>query len=61
MARPKYAHRTCMVCRTDRDFKMLAERDIKRRLLMVCTQCGSKIPVPGQANPTWAELLADDQ
>lgn len=60
MAAPRYTHRPCTVCRADRDFKVIAERDIKGRTLMVCTSCGSKIPVPGQKNPTWAELLADD-
>lgn len=61
MVRPKYTHKTCKVCRTERDFKILTERDIKQRVLMVCTRCGSKIPVPGQPNPTWAELLAGGQ
>lgn len=61
MAAPKYTHRPCTVCRADRNFKVLAERDIKGRTLMVCTSCGSKIPVPGQKNPSWAELLTDDE
>ena len=60
MARTKYTHRSCAVCRVDRDFKTLDERDIKGRILMVCTRCSSKIPVPGQKNPTWAELLVSD-
>jgi DNA-directed RNA polymerase subunit RPC12/RpoP len=61
MARPKYTRRPCTVCRAERDFKALDERDIKARTLMVCTSCNSKIPVAGQKNPTWAELLADDE
>jgi hypothetical protein len=40
---------------------VLNERDVKGRTLMVCTSCGSKLPVPGQKNPTWAELLAADE
>jgi len=60
MAQSKYTHRHCTVCRADKDFKVLAEQDMKGRTLMVCTSCGSKIPVPGQKNPTWAELLVDD-
>ena len=60
MAQAKYTHRHCTVCRADKDFKVLEEQDIKGRTLMVCTSCGSKIPVPGQKNPTWAELLVDD-
>ena len=59
MAQARYTHRHCTVCRADKDFKVLEERDIKGRTLMVCTRCGSKIPVPGQKNPTWAELLVD--
>ena len=59
MSAPKYTHRRCAACRADRDFKMLNERDAKGRTLMVCTNCNSKTPVPGQKNPTWAELLAD--
>jgi hypothetical protein len=60
MARQTCTHRACAICRTDRNFKVLDDRDAKGRTLMLCTNCGSKIPVPGQKNPTWTELTADD-
>lgn len=60
MARPRYMHKPCPVCRCGQNFKVLDERDVKGRTLMVCTRCNGKTPVPGQRNPTWAELLADD-
>lgn len=61
MAGQTYTHRACAICRIDRNLKLLDDRDTKGRTLMVCTNCGSNIPVPGRKNPTWAELLADDQ
>lgn len=57
----KYTHRRCGLCRQDREFKYLPEeRDIYGRVLMVCTHCNSRAPVPGQRKPTWKELMERD-
>ena len=60
MTQARYTHRHCTICHADKDFKVIEERDIMGRMLIVCTRCGSKIPVPGQKNPRWAQLLEDD-
>jgi hypothetical protein len=54
----RYTHCRCPICRKGQDFKLLPhERDISGRTLMVCTQCSTKLAVPGQHKPTWKELM----
>ena len=56
-----YTNRQCAICKQLRNFKYLPrEKDAYGRILMVCTRCSSKIAIPGQAKPTWKEMMERD-
>ena len=57
--RPKYVHHPCRICRQDTNFKYLQERNQYVQMLMVCTECGSKVARPGERKVSIKEQLAE--